>query len=187
MSNEKTDASSSQAASATTVLVGELMSSSPILIDARAQAHAAARVARASGVHHLLVVDDGALVRVVCLCDLERSPQTELVGTLGGPSVVHANASISAVHAARMTIDTGVGCLPVLDDSGAIVGIITRSDLRRAGFLPSERGVDLCAACGGGHHLRSRGGSDAEMFCIDCLNGSSSGADRSNFTLGGSG
>jgi CBS domain-containing protein len=186
MSDEKTGAPGSQLPCAT-VLVSELMSSSPILIDARAQAHAAERVARASGIHHLLVVDAGALMRVVCLCDLERAPQTALVGTLGRSSVVYVNATSRAAHAARMTIDSGVGCLPVLDDAGGVIGVITRRDLRRGGFLPSERGVDLCAACGSGHHLRTRGGAEGETFCVACLNGSSTSADCNNFTLGGSG
>jgi len=190
MSHEKTDASISEVSQLPlpiTVLVSELMSSSPILIDARAQSQAAAQVARASGVHHLLVVDAGALMRVVCLCDLERARQTDLVGTLGRASVVYVNASSRAAAAARMTIDCGVGCLPVLDDAGAVVGIITRRDLRRGGFLPGERGFDLCATCGSGHHLRSRGGSEGQTFCIDCLTGRSGGSDCNNFTLGGSG
>jgi CBS-domain-containing membrane protein len=165
------------------------MSRSPILIDARAQAHAAERVARANEVHHLLVVEAGALMRVVCLCDLGEASQSALVGALGRSSVVYVNASARASEAARMMIACGVGCLPVLDESGAVVGIVTRRDLRHAGFLPGERGVDLCAACGTGHHLRSRGGPEAQNFCVACLTGtpSATSVDDVYFTLGGSG
>jgi CBS domain-containing protein len=189
MSREKLDERPSHVRGSAHVEVGTLMSPSPILVDARAEVHSAERVARQRGFHHLLVVENGVLKRVVCLCDLERATQSEVVGDLGCASIVSVDAKTPATEAAELMVTSGVGCLPVLDQGGAVVGIITRRDLRLSEFLPSQRGVDLCAACGSGHHLRRREGSDEIHFCAVCLKEGrgSTGFDFMYDTLGGSG
>jgi CBS domain-containing protein len=151
------------------VLVTALMSASPVAVEARLEAHAAARIARAHGIHHLLVVHRRELVGIACLCDLEDARAFVHVGAIGQSTIVFINASATAEAAAQVMTDSGVGCLPVIGPTGAVVGIVTRRDLRDAGFLPGERGVDLCAACGTGHHLHSRPGSDAPVFCASCV------------------
>jgi CBS domain-containing protein len=178
-----------RAACAEPVLVASLMSTSPVTIDARAEAHVAARFARIRGVHHLLVIDEGQLIGIACLCDMETAPTTRRVGALGRTSIVFVNSSATAEAAAQMMADYGVGCLPVLDPNGGVAGIVSRKDLRNAGFLAGELGVDLCAACGTGHHLRTRSGSDNPVFCAPCLEATPSATDVDSIylTLGGSG
>lgn len=171
------------------VLVSALMSTPPVFIDARALAYEADRLAEEKHVHQLLAVEDGALKCVVCRCDLALAHQREPVGALGRSSVVYVKASTSAVAAARKMVERGVGCLPVLDAHGELVGILTRGDLRRDGFFSAEHGVDLCTSCGTGHHLRAPGGMDAPAFCLPCLSAtpSAGSAESEYFTLGGSG
>jgi signal-transduction protein with cAMP-binding, CBS, and nucleotidyltransferase domain len=150
-------------------LVTALMSARPVAVDGNLEAHAAAQVARRRGVHHLLVVHQGELVGIVCLCDLENAPAFDHVDGIGRSSIVFINSSATAEAGAQVMRDSGVGCLPVIDSTGAVVGIVTRRDLRDAGLLPAERGVDLCATCGTGHHLHSRPNSEPPVFCASCL------------------
>ncbi len=48
--------------------------------------------------------------------------------------VVQVNTSLE--EAARLMLDKGIGCLPVVDDQGRMVGIITESD-----FAGREQGI----------------------------------------------
>jgi acetoin utilization protein AcuB len=171
------------------LLVVDLMSERPAMVDAGLEAHAAARFARARGVHHLLVVRDEELVGVVCLCDVESAQASTRLGTLLGAPVVVVDSSATAEACAELMRDHGVGCLPVGDSLGALVGIVTRRDLREAGLLPLERGIDLCSSCGTGHHLRAHPGSDGSVFCAACLEETPgpNSIDGLYRTLGGSG
>jgi signal-transduction protein with cAMP-binding, CBS, and nucleotidyltransferase domain len=77
-------------------------------------------------------------------------------------------ADSSVDEAARTLKDCGIGCLPVLDRSGALIGIVTRRDLRSAGALPDIPGIDRCASCGTGHHLRAPRCPDDRVLCFQC-------------------
>lgn len=171
------------------MLLSELTNVSPVVVDVRMHAHDARWIAGRKGVHHLLAVEDGALKCVVCRCDLDLARQTDEVGGLGRSSVVCVNARATVKTVAGLMLEHRVGVLPVLDDKGSLVGIVTRGDLMRAGHLPAERGVDLCTSCGTSHHLRAPGGPHAPVFCVPCLSGtpSVSSLEAQYFTLGGSG
>ena len=175
-------------ASSEPVLAATLMSPCPVTVGARMEAHRAARIAMRHGVHHLLVVDDQELLGVACLCDLTNASSVSHIGDLVHSPIVFINSSATAEAGVQVMRDSGVGCLPVIAPSGAVVGVLTRHDLRSAGFLPDERGVDLCASCGTGHHLRVRSGSDGPLFCSACLEGlpRAAASDAYYFTLGGS-
>lgn len=60
--------------------------------------------------------------------DIMTSPVT----TVGGEATIQA--------AYQIMVDRGVNRLPVVDGEGRLVGIVTRSDLLRAGLLLAERG-----------------------------------------------
>jgi acetoin utilization protein AcuB len=126
-------------------------------------------VAKRTGVHYLIVMDDDSeLVGVVCRCDLRRAKVDDAVG-----GVTHAPPVLVSVHATAEDALTsmqqcGVGCLPVLDDEGRIIGVLTRHDLRVRGLLGDELGVDRCASCGTSHGLICSDGLGV-VFCEECM------------------
>jgi CBS domain-containing protein len=47
---------------------------------------------------------------------------------------IHVAPSTSLREAARLMLDHKIGCLPVVDGSGAMVGLVTDSDLLRGAY-----------------------------------------------------
>jgi CBS-domain-containing membrane protein len=62
----------------------------------------------------------------------------------------------------------GIGALPVIGTAGELWGIVSRADLRDAGVLPNQPGVDRCMTCGAGHRLMPRDTGQV-CFCRDCV------------------
>lgn len=79
------------------------------------------------------VVSDGALVGVVTLDDLKGVPEVERetsrVKDVMTTDLETIQVDDSPVDALQQVQETGVGRLPVVDDSGAMVGLISRTDL----------------------------------------------------------
>jgi CBS domain-containing protein len=95
-------------------------------------------ILRLGGIRHLPVVHERRLVGLVTQRDLLRS------GASGGPRAraVHARDIMtrtpttvgpdgSLAHAARVMLKHKYGCLPVCEEDGTLVGIITESDFVR--------------------------------------------------------
>jgi len=119
-------------------------------------------------VHHALVTHDGDMQGVVCLCDLERVPARSHVAACMKKDYVFVDEVTTARETAEMMQRWGIGFLPVIGGSGEIVGVVTRRDLRRTGFLPNRRGVDRCASCGEAHSLAPRTNDWIPVFCRKC-------------------
>lgn len=115
-------------------------------------------------IHHLPIRVDGALVGLVCTCDLlECDPRAPVSSAMHPPVTIERSASCR--QAAEVAAQDGVGSLLVTDDSG-VVGIVTRGDLMRSGVEPPAGENWCCAFCGSTSHLRAdrRG----RPICMDC-------------------
>ena len=119
-------------------------------------------------VHHALVTHDDDMEGVVCLCDLERVPSRTRVAACMKKDYVFVDEDTTAREAADMMQRWGIGFLPVISESGDLIGVVTRRDLRRTGFLPNRRGVDRCASCGETHSLAPCTDEWIPVFCKKC-------------------
>jgi predicted transcriptional regulator len=149
--------------------VSEIMSRTPLVVRKTSSAAEARVLSDHKGVHHLLVMDGPELVGILCRCDLEWALDGDSAARRIRTPVATLAGNDSTEIAARVMLERGLGCLPVLDALGTVRGVVTRSDLRHAGALPGERGVDCCAACGAGHCLSPVTCPDTPVFCCDCL------------------
>lgn len=100
-------------------------------------AHAEAELRRA-GIRHLPVVTAGRLTGVITHRDLLRSGHFGRDTARGVPVRAHmtpepltASPGASLAEAARTMLARKIGCLPVCDEAGTLVGIITESDFVR--------------------------------------------------------
>lgn len=99
-------------------------------------------------IRHLPVVREGKLVGLVSHRDLIRA-LAKLAGSRATPiwaqdvmsrDVETVSPSTSVREVVEKLLDHKFGCLPVVDDGGTLVGIVTDSDLvRLAGQLLEER------------------------------------------------
>lgn len=167
--------------------VASLMTHFPVMIGTDVVAHVAMRLAAAHRVHHLLVVEAGRLRGRICVCELEAARPGALVSELMRGPGVSVPPELGVAEAARTFQAAAQGCLPVVDGRGVLVGVLTGRDLRRAGALVLEAGVDTCSTCGATHGLVSSPGHPA--FCADCARvpPRESSVDWLYYTLGGSG
>ncbi len=123
-------------------------------------------LARSSNVHHLVITAAGCLVGVVCRCDLRSHSSNEPVDSLLAQKVFAIRSNATLGEAVAALAELGIGCLPVVED-GALVGVITRGDLKRAGAPAELLGAHACPSCGNTHGVRCAqyGGGD---FCVEC-------------------
>lgn len=91
----------------------------------------AREVLRERDIHHLIVADAKRVVGVLSAMDLVKVPDDHFVIEVmrRAPASVAPSATIR--EAAALMNGNGVGCVPVIAD-GALCGIVTTADLRRA-------------------------------------------------------
>jgi acetoin utilization protein AcuB len=83
---------------------------------------------RMAGIHHLVVSHAGNVLGVVSARDLIGSRAGTVVEVMRRDPVV-ATPSTTVRRAANLMRGNGIGSLPVIDDRGRVVGIVTVSDL----------------------------------------------------------
>lgn len=86
-----------------------------------------------SGIHHLVVVDDGRVLGIISQRDLggargEAVRRDRLVEDLMSRQVLSAKPTDTLRQAANKLRGRGIGCLPVMED-GKVKGILTITDL----------------------------------------------------------
>lgn len=124
------------AARTRTTTVKDVMSTAVEIIRPEAPADSAWHRLELRDIHHLVVVDHGAVVGVISSRDLgeeagAKTRRRKLVSDLMTPQVVAVSPGASLRHAARVMKGRGIGCLPVFDRKN-LVGIVTTTDLLEA-------------------------------------------------------
>jgi predicted transcriptional regulator len=127
----------------------------------------AADLAEYEGVHHLVVMDRGALVGVVCEYDLVLAGPDAVVGDCMSAPPYCIDVGATPAEAALAMQERAIGSLPVMA-GGIVLGIVTRGDLRRAGLAPADIAPPLCASCGRDDHVRLDQRTEGAAFCLDC-------------------
>lgn len=127
--------------------VRDIMTSNPVVIEPGVTVPAATAIMRQHKIRHLPVVENGRLVGMISRGDLREASmsasinadQYELhfmldrltVGKLMTRKVHTITPDAFLVHAAELMTENKIAGLPVVDERGGVVGIVTESDLLR--------------------------------------------------------
>jgi acetoin utilization protein AcuB len=117
--------------------VSDLMTPRPTVLHPDATLERARRSMVELGVRHLPVVDrDGRLVGMVSQRDLAAvGPELHgRVGELMAQEPVSVAPDTAAYQAAYLLLHRRIGSLPVTDEHGSLLGIVTESDFVRAAY-----------------------------------------------------
>ena len=106
---------------------------------------------RLGGIRHLPVVQEGRLVGLLTQRDVLRSGQsgrpaarTLLVSEILTRELTTVRPAMALSQAARLMLERKFGCLPVCDEQGRLVGIVTEADFVRFA-ADMVRDLDLVA------------------------------------------
>ena len=114
--------------------IAELMTPDPQVLGPTDSVGMAARLMEGASIRHLPIIDDGGrIVGVVSQRDLLTASDGERrVGEVMSREVVTAAAETPAHAVATLMLHHKIGCVPVVDHRGLLVGIVTDSDMVRA-------------------------------------------------------
>ena len=127
------------------MLVGDLMTRELVTLGRNEDLSIADQIMHLGRIRHMPVVDgDGRVVGLISQRDLFRGALARAIGFDGGAreKVLHkitvadvmttnlhtARADTPIADAARIMVLHKIGCLPVLDGDGKLIGILTESD-----------------------------------------------------------
>lgn len=121
------------------MLVRDRMSAPVETISASQSYHDALTLMQSKQLHHLPVLDtSGALVGLVAERDLlmaalQYTTQADVeVAEVMHVGAVTATPEMTIAAAAERMVRERIGCLPVVDENGSIIGMITETDMLRA-------------------------------------------------------
>jgi magnesium transporter len=100
-----------------------------------------------------VIDDDGVLVGVVSLRELVTAEASELIGNIMYTDVIYVRANDDQETAARLVARYDLLALPVVDESGHLLGVITHDDL--VDVLEAEATEDMYRMVGVDEALRS--------------------------------
>jgi len=141
--------------------VSDIMQTKIVTISAGERLSTVEDIMTLGGVRHIPVVRGGQLVGVVSERDLLRVSLSnlnqngsearraflhavEIERVMSGPAIV-IDPGAAVEDAARVMADRKIGCLPVVDDSDALVGLVTETDVLRYFAESSSLPVQLPA------------------------------------------
>lgn len=136
--------------------VGDFMTRELLTLKETDDLALAEQMLRLGAIRHLPVVRDGKLVGLVTQRDLLRASATRSARTTVASEImvrepVTVRPSTPLVRAARAMLEKKFGCLPVCDEDGVLVGIITEADfVRFAADMVQD--LDLVAEAVNGSH-----------------------------------
>lgn len=113
------------------------MSPDPVVVHPDEHLDQAVAVMRDEGVHHLPVVGPGhVLIGLISQRDLlgVASPSAHRVGEIMRKDVKTVAPDTHAHEAAYLLLRYKIGCVPVTESDGRLVGILTDSDFVRAAY-----------------------------------------------------
>jgi CBS domain-containing protein len=118
------------------IAVGDFMTRELVTLNETDDLALADQMLRLGGIRHLPVVREGRLVGLLTHRDLLRSAavrpaKTTLAQEVMTRDPIAVRPTTSLVHAARTMLEHKFGCLPVCEEDGTIVGIITEADFVR--------------------------------------------------------
>jgi CBS domain-containing protein len=120
------------------ISVGDFMSKDLVTVGESDDLALAESLLRLSGIRHLPVVKDGRLVGLVTQRDMLRSGQsgrsgarTLAVSEIMTRDLTTVRPATALSQAARLMLERKYGCLPVCDEEGRLVGIVTEADFVR--------------------------------------------------------
>ncbi len=119
--------------------VSDIMSRDPYTLSPDDDLTTAENMMRIAHVRHMLVTNaERALVGIVSLVDLMRAAETQHragdsppVGEIMSTTLTLVAPNTMAVDAARRMLHSKLGCLPVVDGDGRLVGVLTETDFLR--------------------------------------------------------
>ena len=148
--------------------VSELMTPNVLGVEPGMRVCDALELAEEHHVTHFPIVQYGQTLGVVCTCDLHEAALSSDVSSIMHVPAATVEVGASVKEAARLMAERGVGSLVVLAKSD-IVGILTRSDIERAGLGEVAFGEQRCSACGTYQHVRLDE-KCGYWLCTDCRN-----------------
>lgn len=118
------------------ITVGDFMTRELVTVKEEDDLALAESILRLGGIRHLPVVHEGKLVGLVTQRDLLRSAavhahKSTRAGDIMVRDVTAVRPDTSLVEAAKIMLARKFGCLPVTEEGGRLLGIITESDFVR--------------------------------------------------------
>jgi acetoin utilization protein AcuB len=113
-------------------LVADAMNRAVVAVSPESTAGEAVALARRERAEHLLVLDGGVLVGILCSCDLEGADDAEPVAERMSLPVLTIRPDATLEDAALTLSECEVGCLAVAC-GGLVLGTLGEDDLARAG------------------------------------------------------
>ena len=119
------------------MLVAEIMTEDPTVLHINDRLERAAEEMQLGQIHHLPVVEKGnLLVGIISHRDVLAAggALAHRAGDVMSTDIKSVGPEMSAHEAAYLLLRYGIGCVPVTNDAGILVGIVTETDFVRVAY-----------------------------------------------------
>jgi CBS domain-containing protein len=120
--------------------IADMMTRDPVTLSERTTAARALALLNEVGIRHLPVVDPqhnlvGVISQRDLLAHVRAGGGRRLLASIMQPDVVAVTPDTPAHEAAYLMLHHGIGCIPVIDRDGHLVGIATDADFVRVAYV----------------------------------------------------